>query len=40
MYIQVTPDIAESLGLKDDIGALISSINEDVQAKGGIQPVM
>ena len=40
VYIQeVTPDIAESLGLKDDIGALISSVNEDgPAAKGGIQP--
>ena len=34
----VTPDIAESLGLNDDIGALISSVNEDgPAAKGGIQ---
>ena len=40
VYIQeVTPDIAESLGLDDDIGALISSVNEDgPAAKGGIQP--
>ena len=40
MYIQeVTPDIAESLGLDDDSGALISSVNEDgPAAKGGIQP--
>ena len=39
VYIQeVTPDIAESLGLNDDIGALISSVNEDgPAAKGGIQ---
>ena len=40
VYIQeVTPDIAESLGLDDAIGALISSVNEDgPAAKGGIQP--
>ena len=40
VYIQeVTPDIAESLGLDDDIGALISSVNEDgPAADGGIQP--
>ena len=40
VYIQeVTPDIAESLGLDDVIGALISSVNEDgPAAKGGIQP--
>ena len=40
VYIQeVTPDIAESLGLDDDIGALISSVNEDgPAAKGGIPP--
>ncbi|MEC8109699.1 MAG: DegQ family serine endoprotease [Pseudomonadota bacterium] len=40
VYIQeVTPDIAESLGLDDDSGALISSVNEDgPAAKGGIQP--
>ena len=40
VYIQeVTPDIAESLGLDDDIGALISSVNEDgPAANGGIQP--
>ena len=40
VYIQeVTSDIAESLGLEDDIGALISSVNEDgPAAKGGIQP--
>ena len=40
VYIQeVTPDIAESLGIDDDIGALISSVNEDgPAAKGGIQP--
>ena len=40
VYIQdVTPDIAESLGLDDVIGALISSVNEaGPAAKGGIQP--
>ena len=40
VYIQeVTTDIAESLGLDDDIGALISSVNESgPAAKGGIQP--
>ena len=40
VYIQeVTPDIAESLGLDDAIGALISSVNEaGPAAKGGIQP--
>ena len=40
VYIQeVTPDIAESLGLDEDIGALISSVNEfGPAAKGGIQP--
>ena len=40
VYIQeVTPDIAESLGLDDAIGALISSVNEaGAAAKGGIQP--
>ena len=40
VYIQeVTPDIAESLGLADAIGALISSVNEaGPAAKGGIQP--
>jgi len=40
VYIQeVTPDIAESLGLDDDIGALISSVNENgPAAKGGVQP--
>ena len=40
VYIQeVTPDIAESLGLNDDIGALMSSVSEDgPAAKGGIQP--
>ena len=40
VYIQeVTSDIAESLGLEDDIGALISSVNEDgPAARGGIQP--
>ena len=39
VYIQeVTTDIAESLGLDDDIGALISSVNESgPAAKGGIQ---
>ena len=36
VYIQeVTPDIAESLGLEDDIGALISSVNEDGPAAKG-----
>ena len=40
VYIQeVTSDIAESLGLDNDFGALISSVNEDgPAAKGGIQP--
>jgi serine protease Do len=40
VYIQeVTLDIAESLGLDKDIGALISSVNEDgPAARGGIQP--
>ncbi len=40
VYIQeVTPDIAESLGLDNDMGALISSVNEDgPAAKGGVQP--
>ena len=40
VYIQeVTPDIAESLGLDDAIGALISSVNEaGPAAKGGIKP--
>jgi len=40
VYIQeVTSDIAESLGLDKDIGALISSVNEDgPAARGGIQP--
>ena len=40
VYIQeVTPDIAELLGVENDIGALISSVNEDgPAAKGGIQP--
>jgi serine protease Do len=40
VYIQeVTPDIAESLGLEDDNGALISSVNENGPAsKGGVQP--
>ena len=40
VYIQeVTPDIAESLGLDDAIGALISSVNKaGPAAKGGIQP--
>jgi len=40
VYIQeVTPDIAESLGLDDDTGALISSVNEkSPAAKGGVQP--
>jgi len=40
VYIQeVTTDIAESLGLDDDTGALISSVNESgPAAKGGIQP--
>ena len=37
VYIQeVTSDIAESLGLDYDFGALISSVNEDgPAAKGG-----
>jgi serine protease Do len=40
VFIQeVTPDIAESLGLKDAAGALVSSINENSPAaKGGVQP--
>jgi serine protease Do len=40
VYIQeVTPDIAESLGLNDDKGALISSVSEDSPAaEGGVQP--
>ena len=40
VYIQeVTLDIAESLGLDNDIGALISSVNENGPAAiGGIQP--
>ncbi|HAE09607.1 MAG TPA: serine protease [Alphaproteobacteria bacterium] len=40
VYIQeVTTDIAESLGLDDDIGALISSVNESgPAAKGGVEP--
>ena len=40
VYIQeVTPDIAESLGLDNAIGALISSVSESgPAAKGGIQP--
>ena len=40
VYIQeVTPDIAESLGLEDDIGALISSVNDNGPAAlGGIKP--
>lgn len=40
VYIQeVTPDIAESLGLENDRGALISSVNENGPAAlGGIQP--
>ena len=40
VYIQeVTLDIAESLGLENDIGALISSVNENgPAARGGIQP--
>ena len=40
VYIQeVTSDIAESLGLDNDIGALISSVNDDgPAAQGGIQP--
>ena len=40
VFIQeVTPDIAESLGLKDASGALVSSVNESSPAaKGGVQP--
>ena len=40
VFIQeVTPDIAESLGLKDAGGALVSSTNENSPAaKGGVQP--
>ena len=40
VFIQeVTPDIAESLGLKDAAGALVSSVNESSPAaKGGVQP--
>ena len=40
VFIQeVTPDIAESLGLKDSAGALVSSVNESSPAaKGGVQP--
>ncbi len=40
VFIQeVTPDIAESLGLDDAAGALVSSVNESSPAaKGGVQP--
>jgi serine protease Do len=40
VFIQeVTPDIAESLGLKESSGALVSSVNESSPAaKGGVQP--
>ena len=40
VFIQeVTPDIAESLGLRDVGGALVSSTNENSPAaKGGVQP--
>jgi serine protease Do len=40
VFIQeVTPDIADSLGLKDAAGALVSSVNENSPAaKGGVQP--
>ena len=40
VFIQeVTPDIAESLGLKEAGGALVSSTNENSPAaKGGVQP--
>jgi len=40
VFIQeVTPDIAESLGLKEAAGALVSSVNENSPAaKGGVQP--
>ena len=40
VFIQeVTPDIAESLGLNEASGALVSSVNENSPAaKGGVQP--
>jgi len=40
VFIQeVTPDIADSLGLKEAAGALVSSVNEaSPAAKGGVQP--
>jgi serine protease Do len=40
VFIQeVTPDIAESLGLKEASGALVSSVNENSPAAiGGVQP--
>jgi len=40
VFIQeITPDIAESLGLEESRGALVSSVNEaSPAAKGGIQP--
>ena len=40
VFIQeVTPDIADSLGLEDAAGALVSSVNEaSPAAKGGVQP--
>ncbi len=40
VFIQeVTPDIAESLGLDEASGALVSSVNENSPAaKGGVQP--
>ena len=40
VFIQeVTPDIAESLGLAEASGALVSSVNENSPAaKGGVQP--
>ncbi len=40
VFIQeVTPDIADSLGLKDAAGALVSSVNDSSPAaQGGVQP--